>query len=85
MRPNGMSHNIITGYVYNAPNSSTEAYHCVRCGQILIVVRGSTATWTSSTGIPYQHIALDATYLEHVCPRCHREHRILIQNAYAIM
>lgn len=75
-----MRNNTITGYIYTLPDAPTEAYHCVRCGQILMVLRGQTATWTSGTGIPYAVVALSATYLEHVCPRCHRKHQILIQN-----
>lgn len=74
------ANNVITGYVYTEPGMPTEAYHCVRCGQILMVLRGHTATWTSGSGIPYQNIAVTAAYLEHVCPRCHSSHQILVQS-----
>lgn len=75
-----MPRDTITGYIYNDASPGTEAYHCVRCGQMLLAVRGHVATWMSGSGVPYAHIAVGAAYLEHVCARCHAKHQILVQS-----
>lgn len=77
--------NTITGYIYNDGSNGTEAYHCVRCGQMILAIRGHTATWVASSGIPYNTIAVGTEYLEHICGRCHAKHQILIQSIIGVI
>jgi hypothetical protein len=74
--------NILTGYIYDYPGSTTEPIHCIHCGNTILTIKGRLVTWTTSAGMPYQTVRTGDTYLQHICHRCKFIHRILVQQVY---
>lgn len=77
--------NEMTGYIYITNKTERTPLHCLRCGNMLMVIKGRIYYYTVGEKFPYKDVALTEDYITHICHRCRFKINLLITHKSSIL